>query len=371
MQGNDALFWGAVAAGARFYAGYPITPSSEIAELAAAELPRCGGVYLQMEDELGSIAAVIGASLAGSFAFTATSGPGFSLMQENIGLAYMAEVPCVIINVMRSGPSTGLATMPAQGDVMQARWGTHGDHNALVLCPATVQESYELAAAAVRFAEQLRMPVIVLTDEVLGHLREPVVVSAEVSPARRRLPSGPPELYQTYAPGPDGVPPLARYGDRHIVHANGSMHDAAGMPTTDQATARALIRRLHDKVVGRPEFELANRWETDDADWLFISYGISARSCRAAVERLRSGGVKAGLLQLKTLWPFPGELVAGLARAKRGVFVVELNLGQLVREVEATIAGRIGVHLIGRSDGRPLLPRDVVRGALEVIQGGA
>jgi len=366
MQGNEALFRGAVAAEARFYAGYPITPSSEIAGLAAKVLPGLGGVYLQMEDELGSIAAVIGASLAGMPAFTATSGPGFSLMQENLGVAYMAEVPCVVINVMRSGPSTGLATMPAQADVMQARWGTHGDHPSVAFCPSTVQECYELSAHAFRCAEELRLPVFVLADEVLGHMREPLEVPADVPAAPRPLPDCAPEEYACYAAGESLVPPLASFGDRHIVHANSSMHDRQGRPATDRATARALLHRLQAKVKLRPDLFPQREWYTEDAEWLFVSFGISARCTLSAVERLRKEGIKAGMLQLQTIWPFPRERLADLAGGKRGIAVVELNLGQLVREVEAAAGGRTNVHSICESDGRPLLPGEIAARFKEV-----
>ncbi len=370
MQGNEALFRGAVAAGARFYAGYPITPSSEIAELAAAELPRLGGVYLQMEDELGSIAAVIGASLAGTPSFCATSGPGFSLMQENLGVAYMAEVPCVVINVMRSGPSTGLATMPAQADVMQARWGTHGDHPALAFCPATVQECYELAALAVVVSEELRVPVTVLSDEIVGHMREPVFLRTGVPVARRRAPGCPPETYRTYEPDADGVPPLARFGDRHIIRASSSMHGPDGLPTTNQAVARALLHRLSDKVTRREDLQLVREHRLEDAEWVFVSYGISARCTLEAVRRLREAGIRAGLLQLKTLWPFPAAAVAGAARGRRGLIVVELNLGQMVIEARAAAGAEGPVHSVCESDGRPLLPRDIAARSLEVINRG-
>ncbi|MDP2871086.1 MAG: 2-oxoacid:acceptor oxidoreductase subunit alpha [Bacillota bacterium] len=370
MQGNEALFRGAVAAGGRFYAGYPITPSSEIAELAAQELPKLGGVYLQMEDELASIAAVIGASLAGVPAFTATSGPGFSLMQENLGVAYMAEIPCVVINVMRSGPSTGLATMPAQADVMQARWGTHGDHPALALCPASVQECFELSALAFTYSEQLRMPVTVLADEIIGHLREPLEVPVGTPIASRPLPSCPPGDYGTYDTSAGDVPPLGFFGGPHIVHANSSMHDAAGQPTTRRDTALALIRRLQDKVTARSAEFPQRRWYLDDAEWVFVSFGISARASLAAVERLRSRGVAAGLLQIQTVWPFPRDLVREVCRNARGVFVVELSLGQLVGEVERAVMGHAPVHLIAQSDGRPLLPGDICRRAGEVAGDG-
>jgi 2-oxoglutarate ferredoxin oxidoreductase subunit alpha len=367
MQGNEALFRGAVAAGARFYAGYPITPSSEIAELAASELPRIGGVYVQMEDELASIAAVIGAALSGRPSFTATSGPGFSLMQENLGVAYMAEVPCVVINVMRSGPSTGLATMPAQADVMQARWGTHGDHPALAFCPATVQECYELSALAMVWAEQLRMPVTVLADQVIGHLREPVTVPEHVPQAGRPALDTDAESYRTYASEHGAVPPLATFGDRHLVRVNSSMHDERGLPTTDRAKARALLRRLHDKPQ-RTDVVLFNTWHLDDAEWLFISYGISARTTLESVNRLRARGVSAGFLQLKTIWPFPSQLIARMAAGRRGLFVVELNLGQLVHEVQAAACREAPVFLIGESDGRPLLPGEIIARYEEAVR---
>jgi 2-oxoglutarate ferredoxin oxidoreductase subunit alpha len=372
MQGNEALFRGAVAAGARFYAGYPITPSSEIAELAAQEMPKLGGVYLQMEDEIASIAAVIGASLAGIPAFTATSGPGFSLMQENIGVAYMAEIPCVIINVMRSGPSTGLATMPAQADVMQARWGTHGDHGALALCPASVQECYELSALAFKYSEELRMPVFVLADEIIGHMREPLDVPERTPQAARPLPACPPEKYGTYDTNAGGgdVPPLGFMGGPHIVHANSSMHDAAGFPTTKRETARALIKRLEDKVAWRVSEFPQRTWHLEGAEWVFVSFGVSARASLAAVERLRERGVAAGLVQLQTIWPFPREMVRQACTGARGVFVVELNLGQLVGEVERAVAGLAPVHSIAESDGRPLLPGAILKKAGEVAGYG-
>jgi 2-oxoglutarate ferredoxin oxidoreductase subunit alpha len=370
MQGNEALFRGAVAAGARFYAGYPITPSSEIAELAAQEMPKLGGVYLQMEDEIASIAAVLGASLAGVPAFTATSGPGFSLMQENLGVGYMAEIPCVVINVMRSGPSTGLATMPAQADVMQARWGTHGDHGALALCPASVQECFELSALAFKYAEQLRMPVFVLADEIIGHMREPLQVPDETAQAMRPLPACLPERYGTYDTSAGDVPPLGFMGGPHIVHANSSMHDASGFPTTKRETARALIRRLEDKVARRASEFPQRTWHLEGAEWVFVSFGVSARASLAAVERLRERGLAAGLVQLQTIWPFPGDMVREACRGARGVFVVELNLGQVVGEVERAVAGLAPVYSIAESDGRPLLPGAILKKAEEVAGNG-
>ena len=364
LQGNEAIFEGAMAAGATFYAGYPITPSSEIAELASRRLPAAGGVFLQMEDELASMAAVIGASLAGARAFTATSGPGFSLMQENIGLAIMAEVPCVVINVMRSGPSTGLATRPAQGDVMQARWGTHGDHSILALCPAGVQECFDLAVQAFNWAERLRCPVVLICDEVVGHMKERAVLPP---PERlevwgRKRPTGPPDSYATYRPEEDGIPPLGELGGPYIVHASGSMHDERGYPSSDPANAARVIRRLYRKVEDRRrDFPPARRIMTEGARVLVVSYGAAARAARESVLRARREGEPWGLLELKTLWPFPSHEVEELARGARVVAVAELNLGQVVLEVERAVGRSVPVVHVGRSDGEPLTPGQVTR----------
>jgi 2-oxoglutarate ferredoxin oxidoreductase subunit alpha len=372
MLGNEALFEGAVAAGARFYAGYPITPSSEIAELAARRLPALGGTYVQMEDEMGSLAAVIGASLAGVMAFTATSGPGFSLMQEHIGLAAMAEVPCVIIDVQRSGPSTGLATRPAQADVMQARWGTHGDHAAVALAPASVEDCFFVAARAFELAELLRAPVIVLADEVIGHLRERATLPAagELQPARRRWPACPPDEYRPYAPDPDGVPPLAAFGSDYIFRANSSMHDERGYPSSSPEVAARVIRRLCDKVAGA-EPAIA-RWRAFGPDGraiagppagldaLLVSYGAAARAARAAAHEARTAGVSAAVLQLELIWPFPVEVVEQWGLQARRVLVPEMNLGQLVLEVERVIGKRRPVTGVHRSDGEALTPDDIL-----------
>ncbi len=364
MQGNAALLEGALAAGADFFAGYPITPSSEIAELASRRLPARGGIYLQMEDELASMAAVIGASLAGRLAFTATSGPGFSLMQENLGLAIMAEVPCVVINVQRSGPSTGLATRPAQADVMQARWGTHGDHSAIVLCASTVQACYRLAARAFQLAERFRHPVVLLADEVVGHMRERVVLDREEQArgARRRMPNCAPDQYRPYQPEADGVPPLAYFGSQYVFRVTGSMHDERGFPCADPENAARVIERLSRKIQDNaPEIWSWSLWGTPEPEILLVSFGAAARACRAVVEEYTQKGHSLGLLELETLWPFPAPIVRQAAARARLVVVAEMNLGQMRGEVRKAIPDRIPVLGANRFDGEPLTPGDVRR----------
>jgi len=366
LQGNAACARGALAAGCRFFAGYPISPSSEIAEEMAASLPRVGGVFVQMEDEIGSLAAVIGASVAGAKAMTVTSGPGFSLMQEHIGYAAMAEVPCVVVDVMRGGPSTGLPTSPSQGDVMQARWGTHGDHPIIVLAPGSVREIFELTARAFRLAERFRTPVIVAYDEVLGHVRERVVLPERVEAAKRRPPAVPPGRYAPYAADPDGVAPLAAFGDGYRFHMTGLAHDERGYPTTDARKVDVLIRRLHRKIEDHlDEIEEVERFLLDDAEIAIFAYGVVAAAARDAVAAARARGIRAGLLRPMTLWPFPERAVAEVAGRVRTLLVAEMNLGQMAREVAAA-AGSTEVIGHFRVDGEPILPEEML-GRLESL----
>ncbi|MCL6451176.1 MAG: 2-oxoacid:acceptor oxidoreductase subunit alpha [Acetobacteraceae bacterium] len=378
MQGNEAILEGALHAGARFFAGYPITPSSEIAELASTRLPARGGVYLQMEDEMASMGAVIGASAAGAPAFTATSGPGFSLMQENLGLAAMAEVPCVVVNVQRSGPSTGLATRPGQADVMQARWGTHGDHPSLVFAPASAQECFDLTVEAFIWAERLRTPVIGRADVVVGHLRELVALPDPEDGralASRPRPQGPPDDYCTYRPGPDGVPPLADFGSPYIVHLNGSMHDERGYPSADPAQAGRLIQRLVAKVQARVgEMVAVRHFRHDPPEGapprpavLYVAYGSTARAAREAALMLAEKGVPARLLQLKRLWPFPDSEVEAAALEAGLTVVPEMNLGQVVLEVERVVGKRRPVWSCAKSNGEPITPDEILARTLEVV----
>ncbi len=363
IQGNNACVLGALAAGCRFYAGYPITPSSEIAESMARELPRLGGKFIQMEDEIASIAAVIGASVGGLKAMTATSGPGFSLMQENLGYAVVAEIPCVIVNVMRTGPSTGLPTSPSQGDVMQARWGTHGDHPIIALAPASVREAFDLTVAAFNFAEQLRTPVIVLMDEVVGHMREKVELPG-IRPediVNREMPTVPPEWYEPFGNPVSDVPPLAPFGEGYRYHITGLLHDPRGFPTERLDEIQPWIQRVFRKIE-RHRDEIC-MWEEDgieDARLLVVAYGSTARSARQAIKIARARhGRKVGLLRLKTLWPFPEIAVEQAAENVQRVIVPEMNLGQIALEVERVV-GRSKVLRIGHADGQMVIPEEIV-----------
>lgn len=361
IQGNEACALAAVAAGCRFFGGYPITPSSGIAEQMVRLLPDAGGVFVQMEDEIASLAAVIGASLAGSKAMTATSGPGFSLMQEHIGYAVMAEVPCVIVNVMRGGPSTGRPTAPSQGDVMQARWGTHGDHPAIVLAPSSVGEVYELTVRAFNLAERFRTPVIVLYDEIIGHTRESVVLPTSVDVVDRIHPDVDPEEFWPKAAAANGVPPMPAFGDGYRFHVTGLTHDERGFPTEDSELAGALMTRLNTKVdEHHDEIVQVERFMLDDADIAILAYGIVGRSAREAVQRARSVGIKAGMIRPLTLWPFPDDQVAAVAEQVDAMIVAEMNLGQLIREVERASGGRTEIvgHL--RADGEPITPSQLL-----------
>lgn len=336
LQGNEACALAGINAGARFYAGYPISPASEIAEICSQLLPLHDGIYVQMEDEIGSIAAVIGAALGGMKAFTATSGPGFSLMQENIGFALMAEVPCVIINVQRFGPSTGIATRPAQGDVMAARWGTHGDHSIIVLSPSSVQECYDLTVEAFNLAERLRTPVIILTDAAVAHLREKINMTDDLKLVERLKPVGPVESYRPYAPGANGVPAISDYGDKYILRVTGLVHDEEGYPSADPQLADALIKRLADKIENfQHELPQPISYGNENAKIIVISYGISARAARQAVFIAVKEGLSAGMLQLRTLWPFPEEQVMKACSTAATVLVVEMNRGQIMERVKA------------------------------------
>jgi 2-oxoglutarate ferredoxin oxidoreductase subunit alpha len=368
LQGNEACAEGALAAGCTFFAGYPISPSSEIAEYLSVHLPRLGGVFLQMEDEIAAMAAVIGASLTGRKALTATSGPGFSLKQENLGFAAMTEVPCVVVDVMRGGPSTGLPTAPAQADVMQARWGTHGDHPAIALVPASVREAFSETVRAFNLAERFRTPVLLLIDEVIAHMREPVEVPAPGSLELwdRPRPAVPPEAYLPYAETPSGVPPMADFGTGYRYHVTGLVHDQRGLPKDGPRVVDELLRRLlHKLEVAREDIDRFEIVDTDDAEVLVVAYGAVARSARAALREARAAGLRAGLFRPLTLWPFPEAHLEKLARGRRAILVAEMNAGQIALEVERTVRGRCPVYRVNRFDGEPIAPEEILLGIKE------
>lgn len=366
IQGNQAMAEGAIYAGARFYAGYPITPSSEIAEECSRIMPKVGGVYLQMEDEIASIAAVVGASLAGAKAFTATSGPGFSLMQENLGLAVMGEVPCVIINVQRAGPSTGLATKPAQSDVMQIRWGRHGDQCVIALSPSTVKECFHLTVLAFNLAEKFRIPVILAADEIVAHMRESFISPApgEIAVADRKQPAVPPGQYKPFTAGEDGVAPLAAYGSDYVFHVSSSMHGPDGYSNNSPANASWRVTQLHRKIeLNRDEIVMTRSYYTDDGiDVLLVAFGATTRAARAAALEARKAGIRAGVLQLITLWPFPDKELASLGLNVKTVVVPEMNYsGQVAGEVQRVLGPGTDIRRVNSFNGQIITPQDILK----------
>lgn len=337
ISGNEAVAYGALAAGARFYAGYPITPSTEIAEIMAEELPLIGGRFIQMEDEIASLGAVIGASLTGLKSFTATSGPGFSLMQEHVGFAAMAEVPCVIIDVMRGGPSTGLPTKTSQADIMQAKYGSHGDYPSFALVPSSVLECYTLTIKAFNLSEKYRVPVIILSDEIVGHMREKVILPdpSEVLVVDRLKPSVPPEWYHHYEDSITGLSPMANFGEGYRFHVTGLTHDISGFPTERSDEVIALLQKFKNKEIRNTrDLTMVEEFAMDDAQFCILAYGSVARSARQAVKILRQSGIKAGMLRPQIIWPFPKIPVDNMLEKVNHVLVPEMNVGQVRKEVE-------------------------------------
>jgi 2-oxoglutarate/2-oxoacid ferredoxin oxidoreductase subunit alpha len=354
---------GALAAGCRFFAGYPITPATEISEAMSLKLPALGGTFIQMEDEIASMGAVIGASLAGVKSMTATSGPGFSLLQENLGFAVVAEVPCVIVNVMRGGPSTGLPTHVSQGDVQQARWGAHGDHPIIVLAASTTWECFALTVKAFNLSEKFRTPVILLSDEMVAHTREKIFLPPpeNLEVVQRLRPTVPPEWYIPYENTPRGVPPMGIFGDGYRCHVTGLIHDVRGFPTERPDEIAPFLERLFRKINQHfREIQMVEEYLTEDAEVLVIAYGAVARSAKRAVNDARSQGVKAGLLKLITLWPFPRRALEPHLRRVRAVLVPELNMGQMSREVKRINQGATRVQTLNRIDGKLITPDEIV-----------
>ncbi|MCG8538733.1 MAG: 2-oxoacid:acceptor oxidoreductase subunit alpha [Clostridia bacterium] len=371
MQGNEACVEGAIAAGMKFYGGYPITPSTEIAEFSAIKLPLVGGKFIQMEDEIAGIAAAIGGSLAGLKSMTATSGPGFSLKQENLGYAAIAEIPLVIVNVQRGGPSTGLPTAPAQADVMQAKWGTHGDHPTIALSPSSVKETFDLTVRAFNLAEKYRTPVIILTDEIVGHMREKIEIpdASELEIIDRKRPGNNEENYMPYRVREgELVPPMAAYGDGYRFHVTGLMHDETGFPSNSSENAEKLLDRLMEKIDNNLDDIIEyEEYMVEDAEIVVISYGSTARSAKSAIKQLRSQGIKVGLFRPITVWPFPEERVYELSQKVKSIVVAEMNLGQIVLEVERIVKGNCEIALVGKANGEVITPEEIVNKLKEVL----
>ena len=371
MQGNEAIAEGALAAGVRFFGGYPITPSTEIAESMAKRLPQVGGVFVQMEDEIASMGVVLGASLAGKKVLTASSGPGISLKQELIGYAAAAEIPVVIVNVQRVGPSTGQPTAPSQGDVMQARWGTHGDHSIIVLSPWSVREAFDLTVKSVNYAERFRTPVILLADEIVGHLRENVELPAEneIEIYPRRTPKKTrAEGYEPYAHDEDLVPNVANFGEGYHVHVTGLIHDETGFPVGSPKVTEESIRRMHEKISRAADEIIEVHQEfMDDAEFAVVAFGGTARTAYESVLNARKKGLKVGFVRLITIWPFADKIIAEVAKKVRGILVAELNYGQIVGEVERAAKGNCEVKLCGKYDMTIFEPEEIESAIDELV----
>ncbi len=370
MNGDTACAEGAISAGCRFFAGYPITPATEVAERMAARLPEVDGIFIQMEDEMASMNAILGASWAGVKAMTATSGPGFSLMMENLGLGVMLETPCVLANIQRAGPSTGLPTLVGQGDMMQARWGSHGCYSIIALSPSSPQECYHLTIKAFNLSEKYRIPVLIMADEIVGHMSEKVVIpppeDIEIFP--RRKPTVAPEEYLPFEPDADLVPPMANAGEGYRFHVTGLTHDERGYPVMTAEAQDKLVRRLIQKIEkNKADIIEIEEDGIDNAEVVVCSYGISARVSRFAVERARDEGIKVGMLKLVTVWPFPEETIRQISQRVKAFVVPEINCGQIALEVERCAGGAADTILVpnmGGSAHRPETIIDAIRRAV-------
>jgi 2-oxoglutarate ferredoxin oxidoreductase subunit alpha len=371
LDGDQACCEGALAAGANFAAGYPITPSTEVVERFASRIPTVGGVFIQMEDELASSIAILGAAWAGAKSFTVTSGPGFSLMMEHIGLAAMTETPCVIVDVQRGGPSTGLPTLPGQADMMQARWGSHGDYEIIALCPNSPQECFDLMIDAFNLSEKYRVPVLFMMDECVGHMTEKVVIPAadriEIFP--RRYTSLPPSEYRPFKPGPDGIPELVKAGDGYRFHITGLTHDERGYPAMNWRSQEKLVRRLVEKV-RRHSDEIVRYEERDieDAEVIVVAYGITSRVALRALQMARAEGIRVGLHRPIVVWPFPEKRLRALAEKVKAFVVVEMNYGQMFYEVERCVVGKARTVLVDHGGGTVHNPEDVLKAIQEVAR---
>lgn len=363
MNGDVACAEGALAAGCRFFGGYPITPATEIAERMAVRLGPLGGIYIQMEDEIAAMAAILGASWTGVKSMTATSGPGFSLMMENIGLGICTETPCVVVNVQRAGPSTGLPTLGAQADMMQARWGSHGHYEIIALSPYSPQEAFYQTITAFNLSEKYRIPVLIMTDEIIGHMSEKVIIPAanKIKTVSRPGPKGRKDRFKPFRPGPNGVAPMPAAGQGYNVHITGLTHDEKGYPGMNAETQAEMVARLTNKIHWNLDDILCTEsYRLEDAEIAIVSYGVSARTSLAAVDQARLAGIKAGLLRLVTVWPFPEDQIRRLSRRVKGFVTVEINLGQMHREVERCAGDGIPAFLVGHAGGTIIRPEEVL-----------
>ena len=371
MNGDLACAEGAISAGCRFFAGYPITPASELAERMSERLPQVGGVCIQMEDELASMSAVLGASWAGVKAMTATSGPGFSLMMENLGLGVMLETPCVLVNIQRAGPSTGLPTMTGQGDMMQARWGSHGSYEIIALAPISPQDIFDLTILAFNLSEKYRVPVLIMADEVVGHMSEKVTMPtiAAKDLVERRRPKVKPGKYLPYEPDADLVPPMAIAGEGYHFHVTGLTHDERGYPVMTVEAQDRLVRRLVDKIrLNRHDIIKYKEFQVEDADIIVCAYGISVRIAQLAVRMARDEGIRAGLLQLITIWPFAEQRIRELSLQAKAFVVPEINYGQIVLEVERCAGDRARTILVPHMGGSVHSPQTILEAIREAAQ---
>ncbi len=363
ITGDVACAEGALAAGCRFFGAYPITPATEIAEHMASRLPGVGGIFIQMEDEIAAMASILGASCAGAKSMTATSGPGFSLMMENLGLGICTETPCVVVNVQRAGPSTGLPTLGAQGDMMQARWGSHGHYEIIALAPASPQEIFHQTIMAFNLSETYRLPVLIMADEVIGHLSERVIIpeASAIKTVSRPRAKGRKDRFKPFQPGPDGVAPMAIAGEGYGIHVTGLTHDEKGYPVMTAEAQAAMVGRITEKITRNLDKIIQlEEYRLDDAEVVIVSYGASARSSLAAVDEAREQGIKAGLLRLVTVWPFPEARIRELAKRAKGFVTVELNLGQVHLEVERCAGGAAPAVLVGHAGGAVITPERII-----------
>ena len=371
INGDEACAEGAISAGCRFFAGYPITPATEIAERMSRRLPEIGGVYVQMEDEIASMNAILGASWAGVKSMTSTSGPGFSLMMENLGLGVMLETPCVVVNVQRAGPSTGLPTSVGQGDMMQAKWGSHGVYEIIAIVPSSPQEMFDFTITAFNLSEKYRVPVLLMADETVGHMSEKVVMR-RVAPeelVQRRRPAVPPGKYWPYQPDSDLVPPMAIAGEGYRFHVTGLTHDERGYPEMTAAAQERLVRRLVDKIrLNRKDIINYEEVGTEDAEVVVCAYGITARVARRAVQQARDEGIRAGLLRLITVWPFAEDRVRELSQQVKAFVVPEINYGQIVLEVERCAGSKAKTLLLPHMGGGMHQPQTILEGIREALR---